>query len=111
MPFDAEVTPASTDKLILQRARDIVAAGWAQGGSAASERAHYRENKTSHCAMNALSIVICDAVSCPILAEFDHAAQLIGFDWPGAVWAWNDAPERTKAEVLARFDEAIARLG
>jgi len=23
---------------------------------------------------------------------------------------WNDAPERTHAEVLARFDEAIARL-
>lgn len=27
-----------------------------------------------------------------------------------AVPIWNDAPERTHAEVLARFDEAIAKL-
>lgn len=26
------------------------------------------------------------------------------------LWPWNDAPERTHAEVLARFDDAIARL-
>jgi rhodanese-related sulfurtransferase len=28
-------------------------------------------------------------------------------DWPGGIISWNDAPERTQAEVLAAFDKAI----
>jgi len=111
MPFDAEVNAPSKDKLVLQRARDIVAAGWAQGGSAESGLASYRENESSHCAMNALCISLCDMPGRHGLPAFEHAAQLLGFDWLGAVWAWNDAPGRTKVEVIARFDEAIARLG
>lgn len=108
MAYDSEITPTARDLVVLERARAIVAAGWAQGGSAESGRASYRENETSHCAMNAICIAVCDTQG---VQDFDHAATLIGFDWPGAVWCWNDDPERTKAEVLARFDAAISKLG
>ena len=34
----------------------------------------------------------------------------LGFKTLGELVTWNDAPERTHAEVLARFDEAIVKL-
>jgi hypothetical protein len=40
----------------------------------------------------------------------DSAMRALGFSGPSEVWTWNDDPERTHAEVLARLDEAIARL-
>ncbi len=40
--------------------------------------------------------------------EEDAAIVALGFRGPGEMWAWNDAPERTHAEVLARLDSAIA---
>jgi len=38
------------------------------------------------------------------------AFDALGFRRGHDLFTWNDAPERTHAEVLARFDEAIARL-
>lgn len=57
--------------------------------------------------------------SCVQIAVFDTRGPLknqrealaeLGFTNYQEAWAWNDAPERTHAEVLQRFDEAIARL-
>ena len=42
--------------------------------------------------------------------EHGRTCSLLGFTDPIEAWKWNDAPERTHAEVLQRFDEAIARL-
>jgi len=38
------------------------------------------------------------------------ARAALGFESWSEMHAWNDAPERTHAEVLARLDDAIARL-
>jgi hypothetical protein len=37
-------------------------------------------------------------------------ARALGFNDPNGVVRWNDAPGRTKAEILAGFDFAIAAL-
>lgn len=109
MPFDAEITEMSRDLIVLERARAIIAAGWAKGGSAESGVATYRENDHAHCAMNALCIA--ESETPYFSQDYERAAGLLGFSYWGAVWNWNDAPSRTKAEVLARFDAAIAKLG
>lgn len=35
--------------------------------------------------------------------------RAFGFDRLGLIWAWNDAPERTHADVMAAFDKAIEK--
>ena len=40
----------------------------------------------------------------------DECTDVLREGLPGSLVSFNDAPERTHAEVLARFDEAIARL-
>lgn len=40
-------------------------------------------------------------------AEYD---EIPGVIFQSQLWPWNDAPERTHAEVLQRFDDAIIRL-
>lgn len=40
--------------------------------------------------------------------RFRCAIVALGFEGAREAWAWNDAPERTHAEVMALFDKAIA---
>lgn len=44
----------------------------------------------------------------PILRLFIDCNGIEGDGVLGPIWDWNDAPERTHAEVLAAFDRAIA---
>lgn len=49
---------------------------------------------------------------------FDHAskceafAEAIGvtYERPSSIWRWNDAPERTHADVMAAFDRALSQV-
>jgi hypothetical protein len=56
----------------------------------------------------------CVATAMPSGPEFDHSLLAIdlfketnGIDPKIGIGAWNDAPERTKEEVLAAYDKAI----
>jgi hypothetical protein len=96
MPFDSGLEPVSADKLVLQRARDRIAAGWCQGT--------LWDDVGNVCLVGALL----GQVKRPALSEM---TGLLGFGTPVDAIEWNNAPARTQAEVVARFDEAIARLG
>lgn len=64
--------------------------------------AYHREKNGLHsyCAAGALI-----SVEAPGRTAYDCLAEAIGYR---CVSDWNDAPERTHAEVLAAFDKAIA---
>lgn len=51
-----------------------------------------------------------ESVQLLALDQTEEIAALFGFATWSQVFTWNDAPERTHAEVLARFDEAIVKL-
>lgn len=97
MPFDAEISGRDSDKLIFQRTRDRIARGWMQpmGG------AKVGVNKT--CLFLALL-----AEAAVGGADAFRLIKVMGFNEPRQVYAWNDQPGRTHAEVLARVDAAIA---
>ncbi len=107
MAFDAAITEKSADLIVLERARDhILQHGWLQG-SLGSDGGPV-------CIMGALCAADGWAKGDIIAQERVRRTTLLGFearymDAHKAV-AWNDAPGRTQAEVLARFDTAIARL-
>ncbi len=42
------------------------------------------------------------------IARYIAAKRALSHILGGTVWEWNDAPERTHAEVLELFDKAIA---
>lgn len=47
----------------------------------------------------------------PLISEIETILpRAMGFGDDTELYQWNDHEDRTKAEVLARFDEAIARL-
>jgi hypothetical protein len=51
----------------------------------------------------------CLAGACVNQGTF-YEFRLLGFQNISQLVAWNDAPERTHADVLARIDEALERL-
>lgn len=104
MPFDGTTTlPQVAIDLITARAY-LVEHGWCQGtGRDASGRV---------CALGAIGHSLRDLNG---NVEYDRAinaesflARLENFSGPGDVAYWNDAPGRTMAEVIDRFDRAIA---
>lgn len=97
MAYDSEVSKVSQDVLILQRARDRIAAGWCQ-------LKYGLEGNGPSCATGALVLAGMTNVS--------HFNVLLGFDGSSGEYltVWNDYPGRTQAEVLERFDSAISRL-
>ena len=98
--WDAKVAPKES-KLVedLKRARDMVSLRWcAKAG---------RDSFGGVCALIAINRSI-GASHAEYLSGRDDAAEMfrlaIGWDnIPG----WNDAPGRTRAEVVAAFDKAI----
>lgn len=85
----------------LQAARALIAKGWCQGGPV-------KEVNGAECVCSLRAI----QVSTPDFAR-NHAAYTAlcqAISMPTVV-GWNDAPERTKDEVLAAFDGAIALAG
>lgn len=91
---------------ILKKARELLSdpTHWMKGGCNAS---HVRE-ATAFCAWHA----ICKVNAPDYSEKLDNSTILLAFNFSRLIYlfGWNDAPERTHAEILQRFDEAIARL-
>lgn len=95
MAYDSDLTPKSADLIVLEKARAIVARGWCQNAL---------QTDSGFCIIGALGEAAPDDVC--LMGPW---ISLLGFGETNAA-EWNDAPGRTQAEVLARFDEAISRL-
>lgn len=104
MPFDSEIAPKSKDLIVLERARERIARGWCQGKAEGPDG--------SVCIIGALHHAFYGGIG-PLTPEAAYplrvAVEQMGLD-PETVSIWNDAPGRTQAEVLARFDTAVAKL-
>lgn len=86
---------------VLRHARKLIAEkGWTQGRF--WEMESWRSPQTAYSLAGALF-----AVTPTISPTRTKAVELLGLK--NHVEKWNDAPGRTKEEVLARLDEAIAR--
>lgn len=103
MAYDKEADPVSADMLVLQRARDRIAAGWCQ------DRLQYEGAVCIMGGINCANTGSHGYLEGPILPYIEKWASLLGFDGFEVI-EWNNAPERTQAEVLDRFDTAIDRL-
>jgi hypothetical protein len=88
---------------MLREARGLVAQGWAQG-----KFRKYSPEGTCYCADGAIDEAAdradFDALYGDAIIVFTRA---IGVKGHAHIWAWNDAIDRTQAEVLAAFDKAI----
>lgn len=96
-----------TTKERLIAARDLVAKGWTQGVYARDANDRYTPyggpNACKFCASGAVA-----HVTDIFLQSFEDALTLLKRAIDGkAVVPWNDASERTQAEVVAAFDRAI----
>lgn len=49
-------------------------------------------------------------MSCNFYDDLQCLVTALGFTVPNEAFKWNDAPGRTREEVIARIDDAIARL-
>ena len=90
---------------ILKKARELLSdpAHWKKQGS----NTLHVENATSFCSWHA----VCRVATVDAALKARHSIlSTLGFVSFSHLFDWNDAPERTHAEVLQRFDEALARL-
>lgn len=108
MAFDTEITEKSRDLLALERARERIARGWCQ---------KLTDKHDNVCAVGALKAATGGLWGWEPgqLAEVARLLRVMGFTIPedhdtADALMWNDRAGRTQAEVLARFDAAIARL-
>lgn len=92
---------------VLREARKLIERpeGWVKGRDALDRDGNsvyaYSRDACAFCAVGAI-MRSCDARWGRVVSAVKSAN---GID---ALWSWNDAPERTHAEVLAAFDRAIA---
>jgi hypothetical protein len=98
-----------TTKDILIEARELIAKGWTQGANARDLQGKIvdesDEAAVCFCVYGAISRAeCCDGYSGSARDLFADANGVYLID------AWNDAPERTKPEVLAAFQKAIDSL-
>jgi hypothetical protein len=100
-----------TTREVLIAARGLIAKGWTQGSFArASDGVGTSFNDHDACSWCSLGALM---AATPV--AFDRGIAMsclrdaIGRDanGRGSIQLWNDAPERTQAEVLAAFDKAI----
>lgn len=95
----------------LMHAKTLIKRGWCQGAGNRETRSWFRR-KTSYCSFGAMRAVSGgDYMRGVELAAIFNAANGNHLQLLKELWAWNDAPERTKADVLAAFDKAIAYAG
>lgn len=97
---------------VLDRAADLIEAnGWIQGayarnrkGDEASEDyAPWPRGKLCFCTMGAIDRVNGER---PGTSDYTPYLRPLGFEWSWHIARWNDAPERTQAEVVAKLREA-----
>lgn len=98
MAYDSDITSKARDLVVLDRARAKIARGWCQGD--------YRDTKGGVCLLTAIGDSLNDIEGCLKGRDCNRWCDILGADAD-----WNDAPGRTQAEVLARFDAAISKLG
>jgi hypothetical protein len=103
-----------TTKDILVEARDLIEKGWCQGDGARGATGKVVRpldpDAVCFCAVGAIDRV-CEGDDL-LREEAWHRLRLGIFgDIRGPIVKWNDAPERTKPEVLAAFQKAIDSLG
>ncbi|MGD9890972.1 MAG: hypothetical protein AB7R89_28275 [Dehalococcoidia bacterium] len=96
---------------VLRRARELIATGWAQGWYARSingRRARVSSPKaTSFCILGAISLASDEVSPAGYDLYIRTVTQVGGFVSDRDVAGWNDAPERTQADVLALLDSLI----
>lgn len=97
-----------TVREVLVGARERIAQGWCQDVSAVdfSGEGCCSGSPDAHAWCLNGAIVAADATEAVDLACF----AAMGFRNRGEAVGWNDEPERTQAEVLARIDVALATL-
>jgi hypothetical protein len=91
---------------ILDRATSLIEpdGAWIQGGDISLSN-----GRRSYCAMGALWAARRQRAQEVPLTEYDEAWQLLRHTVGGSVVQYNDAPERTQAEVVAKFREAASK--
>ena len=101
---------------ILKKARELISdeKHWTKGVYARTVHstpcAPIAEQAFCWCSVGAIAKIEglpCTTLGVQFSEQGSSAARLLATDHAPS---WNDAPERTHAEVLQRFDEAIARL-
>jgi hypothetical protein len=105
------MTTEKTTRDVLVEARALIAKGHAKGvsarrldGYAVSSRS---DDACAWCALAALSVV----TNGPYWPAAESLSRVVYGHSNGNIPLWNDAPERTQAEVLEAFDRAIAAQG
>lgn len=96
----------------LRAARELVAAGWCQGESALGKRGNivsiFDDHAVAFCASGA-----CERAASRRDEMTEHSERLhfalLAVIQVDDVAEWNDAPERTQADVVAAFTAAIQR--
>lgn len=87
----------------------IITYGWGQGDD---EVVFTEEQNPPCCVATAISKAACDATFNKEMASYREARDwfISATDLQGyaSIVKWNDAPERSKEEVLAAFDAAIS---
>lgn len=88
-------------KELLTNARDLIEKGWTQGTLV---------KRGCYCAMGAVLYAdLCEDDKFWRTNEaISRLSTAAGLDVESGIVDWNDAPERTQAEVLEVFDRAIA---
>ena len=109
-----------TTKEILEQARALIERGWTQGTAARNSNGDHVSATSRHacewCATGALYAIYETIPNWRDNRRTDEAAILIraaipkgSNDFHETIVSFNDAIETTKADMLAVFDEAIAR--
>lgn len=103
---------------VLKRAKKLIETkGWTQRVAARDKdgnEADPQSRKAScFCAMGAVERAALGTKDTVYTTAFYHAEEALGLAVPaqyhGSIPDYNDAPRRTKAQVLALFDRAIAK--
>lgn len=90
------------------KARDLIQAGWRQGSYS-----YHAESGSCYCAAGAIREAAGIGVAEKASDLFAPLAATIGGstdEHEGGVINWNDDRDRTRDEVIAAFDKAIAQL-
>jgi len=110
MPFDSMPVLDEVD-LTLRNARGYIEAGWCQGEL-------HRCNHTQHCTIGAIRMALGWHRPSANPLYYKSIRRLVatlpeqhhGSSPVFSVMKWNDAPLRTKEEVLALLDKAIQKV-
>jgi hypothetical protein len=98
------VEPGSLDEAtrdVLRRAKGLVAKAWGQGGQISV--GFWPEDFTApYCALTAIWATKVENEAA------DALVTTLGVNSREGVSSWNDAPERTQADVIALYDAALA---